>query len=107
MLFAAEEQLLAGYMSALAVRQAPASLDGYLEQVVGPTLEYQKNHGAVAIKFEVAYLRSLDFQPAARGIAADVYARHVSGGVPGAADYKQLQDFLFRAIRRWGLPWAE
>jgi uncharacterized protein len=97
-LFAAEEQLLAGYMSALAVRQAPASLDGYLEQVVGPTLEYQKNHGAVAIKFEVAYLRALDFHPAARGIAADVYARHVSGGAPGAADYKQLQDFLFRAI---------
>jgi hypothetical protein len=97
-LFQAEERLLAGYLSALGVGQTPPTLDGYLERIVAPTLEYQRSHGAVAIKFEVAYLRSLDFQPVARDVAADVYARHVSGAVPGAVDYRQLQDFLFRDI---------
>lgn len=97
-LFEAEEQHLKNYMSALGVSRLPSTLDAYLARVVGPTLEQQKKNGAVAIKFEIAYLRSLDFQPVSRAAAAAIYARHVSGGSAGASDYKQLQDFLFRDI---------
>jgi hypothetical protein len=93
-----EEQHLKNYMSALGVTRAPSTLDAYLEQVASPTLEFQKTHGAVAIKFEVAYLRSLDFQRVPRDAAAGVYARYASGGRPDAAEYKQLQDFLFREV---------
>jgi uncharacterized protein len=97
-LYEAEEQHLRNYMSALGVSRPPSTLDQYLTQVVGPTLESQKQNGAVAIKFEVAYLRSLDFQPVSRDAAAAIYARHVSGGIASASDYKQLQDFLLRDI---------
>jgi predicted TIM-barrel fold metal-dependent hydrolase len=66
--------------------------------VVASTLEAQKRSGAVGLKFEVAYLRPLDFQPVARETAAAVYARYASGGVPDPADYRRLQDFLFREV---------
>jgi predicted TIM-barrel fold metal-dependent hydrolase len=68
----------------------------------------------VAIKFEAAYLRSLDFGPVPSdraqefGEASRIYAHYVKGGVPSKAEYIQLQDFLFRAIAReagnLGLP---
>ena len=77
----------------------------YLAKVVTPTLERHKQSGAIAEKFEAAYLRSLDFSDTPREEAARVYA---SGGVPSNADYKKLQDFLFRYIAaecgRLGLP---
>jgi hypothetical protein len=97
-LYEAEEQHLKNYMAALGVSRPPSTLDQYLAQVVGLTLESQKKNGAVAIKFEVAYLRSLDFQPVSRDAAAAIYARHASGGTASASDYKRLQDFLFRDI---------
>lgn len=97
-LYEAEEQHLKNYMSALGVNRLPSTLDEYLTRVVGPTLEQQKKNGAVAIKFEIAYLRSLDFQPVSGDSAAAIYARRVSGGRASESDYKQLQDFLFRDI---------
>jgi predicted TIM-barrel fold metal-dependent hydrolase len=97
-LYEAEEQHLKNYMSALGVSRLPSTLDEYLTRVVGPTLEQQKKNGAVAIKFEIAYLRSLDFQPASRETAAAIYARYASGGSAATSDYTQLQDFLFRDV---------
>jgi predicted TIM-barrel fold metal-dependent hydrolase len=76
----------------------PATLDEYLTHVVTPILEQQKAGGAVAEKFEVAYLRSFDFSDPPRAQVERIYARWVGGGVPDAADYKLLQDFLFRYI---------
>ena len=99
LLFEAEEQHLKNDLSALGLTRLPATLDDYLARVVGPTLdEQQKKNGAVAIKFEIAYLRSLDLEPASRTAAAAIYARHASGGSASPAEYKQLQDFLFREI---------
>jgi uncharacterized protein len=97
-LYGAEEQHLAHYLSALSLSTLPPTLDGYLREVVTPTLESQKKTGAVAIKFEVAYLRSLDFEPASAEAAADAYKKYVGGGTPGRAEYTRLQDFLFRYI---------
>jgi predicted TIM-barrel fold metal-dependent hydrolase len=96
-LFEAEERLLSGYMSARGVSSRPATLDEYLARVVTPTLEAQKRDGALGIKFEAAYLRSLEFLPADRAVAARVYAAGASGPVDTVA-YRQLQDFLFRYI---------
>jgi hypothetical protein len=96
--FEAEEQHLKHYMSALGLSRTPSTLDAYLEQVVAPTLQSQKSGGAVAIKFEVAYLRSLDFQRVPQDVAAGIYSRYASGGSPSASDYKQLQDFLFHDV---------
>src|SRR5256885_5108575 len=98
--YPAEEKLLKRYMSDLNVRALPASLDLYLKQVVTPTLERQKKNGAVAIKYEAAYLRKLDFDNPDEAKARLTYARYVRGGEPLAADYKALQDFLFFYIAR-------
>src|ERR1700694_2126493 len=55
--FPGEEKLLKRYLTDLGLRVLPLSLDQYLKQIVTPTLERQKQNGAVAIKFEAAYLR--------------------------------------------------
>ncbi|MGZ4818342.1 MAG: amidohydrolase family protein, partial [Terriglobales bacterium] len=64
--YALEEKLLRRYLSDLQVARPPASLDEYVARVVLPTLQRQKQSGAVAVKFEAAYLRALDFAPANR-----------------------------------------
>lgn len=97
-LFAAEEQHLRTSMLALGVAALPPTLDAYLDTVVEPTLQQYRTGGAVALKFEAAYLRALDFKPVSRDIAADVFARYAAGSTPPSDEYTQLQDFLFREI---------
>jgi hypothetical protein len=53
---------------------------------------------AVAVKFELAYLRSLDVDDVPVALANTVYTKYVSGDVPSPEDYKRLQDFLFRHV---------
>ena len=95
-----EERLLKRYLSDLKINALPATLDDYLKSIVTPTLEKQKAAGAVAIKFEAAYLRKLDFDEANGAWARVVYSRYVKGGEPSVTDYKALQDFLFRYLAR-------
>ena len=94
------DKLLKRYLSDLRLDAPPGSLSEYLAKVVTPTLERQKRDGAVALKFEAAYLRPLDFEPAAENDAARVYARYVRGGEPPDAEYRTLQNFLFYYIAR-------
>ncbi len=96
--FALEDVLRAKYLQAAGVSAPPATLEAYLSQVVTPTLERQKQGGAVAEKFEAAYLRSLAFDKVEQSDAARIYTRFAAAGVPGEADYKPLEDFLFRYI---------
>jgi predicted TIM-barrel fold metal-dependent hydrolase len=98
--YAGEDKLLKRYLVESKLAALPATLDGYLKQVVTSTLERQKRDGAVAVKFEAAYLRRLDFDYASENEARRVYAKYVRGGEPGMADYKTLQDYLFRYIAR-------
>jgi len=86
------------YLKESGLSAAPATLAEYLSKVVTATLERQKAAGAVAEKFEVAYLRSFDFGDPPRAAVEKIYARWIAGGVPDATDYKQLQDYLFRYI---------
>jgi predicted TIM-barrel fold metal-dependent hydrolase len=95
-----EDALLRRYLSDLNMKAVPATLREFTARVVTPTLERQKRGGAVAVKFEAAYLRPLDFADATEAEASRVYAKYARGGAPTAAEYKPLQDFLFRHIAR-------
>jgi predicted TIM-barrel fold metal-dependent hydrolase len=97
-LFTMEDQVHQRYLQQAGMSALPATLDEYLEKFVRPTLSRQKQAGAVAIKFEAAYLRSLDFEPAAHDAAAAIYARSVAGSIAPDTDYKLLQDFLFHEV---------
>jgi len=99
-LYPLEAKLFRRYLTNLKLSRAPATLESYLTTVVTPTLESQRRAGCVAVKFEAAYLRSLDFGEASRAAASDIYEKYSRGGEPSHAEYKTLQDFLFRYVAR-------
>jgi hypothetical protein len=93
--FALEDILLRRYLKDSGLTALPSTLGEYLVRLVTPTLERQKRGGAVAEKFEAAYLRSLAFDKVDRAAAERVYLTKTT---PGDAEYKTLQDYLFRYI---------
>ena len=92
--FSLEDKLRARYLAESGVAAMPATLAEYLARVVTPTLERHKQGGAIAEKFEAAYLRSLAFDAADAAQADRVYRLRT----PSDADYKVLQDYLFRYV---------
>jgi uncharacterized protein len=99
--FSRETYLLRRYLKDLDLDGLPGTLQEYLSKVVTPTLEAQKKNGAVAIKFEAAYLRSLDFgQPEPIEVLARTYQHFVKEGIPIHADYVRLQNALFRYVAK-------
>ncbi len=88
--FALEEKLLRRYYSESGVAGRPATLDTYLDKVVRDTLERHKSGGAIAEKFELAYLRPYDIGNPTRAAAEQAWSGH--------GDYKVLQDYIFRFI---------
>jgi predicted TIM-barrel fold metal-dependent hydrolase len=93
--FALEETLLRRYLKDAGLSTMPSTLGDYLARLVTPTLERQKRGGAVAEKFEAAYLRSLDFDKVDRAAAERVYLMKTAAS---DAEYKMLQDYLFRYV---------
>jgi predicted TIM-barrel fold metal-dependent hydrolase len=89
--FVDEDKLLKRYYQESGVTAKPATLDDYLSKVVRATLERHKQSGAVAEKFEMAYLRTLEVGNPSKDDAAKVYTT-------GRGDYKALQDYIFRFI---------
>jgi predicted TIM-barrel fold metal-dependent hydrolase len=98
--FGREEMLQRRYLKNSGLDAVPATLNEYVSRVVVPTLELQKKKGAVAIKFEAAYLRTLNFGKPDRGQAEQVYAQYAAGGIPPNRGYLAVQDVLFREIAR-------
>jgi predicted TIM-barrel fold metal-dependent hydrolase len=92
--FALEDALRGRYLQEAGLKTPPATLADYLARVVTPTLEHHKQGGAVAEKFEAAYLRSLAFDKVDRAAADRIYRQTA----PAEAEYKLLQDYLFRYI---------
>ncbi len=88
--FALEEKLLKRYYAESGVATRPTTLDDYLAKVVRATIERQRQGGAVAEKFEMAYLRPLDIGNPSKAQAEAAWA--------GKGDYKALQDYIFRFI---------
>jgi hypothetical protein len=99
-LYPRETALLHHYLGDLGLTAVPPTLDAYIAAVVIPTLQRQRQRGAIAIKFEVAYLRSLDFADPDSAEARAVYTRYAGGGAPTSAEYKVLTDDLFRVVAR-------
>lgn len=96
--FALEDQLRGRYLKDAGLTAPPATLGDYLARIVTPTLERHKRGGALAEKFEAAYLRSLQFDRVDRAAAERIYTQFIGKKAPGEAEYKPLQDFLFRYI---------
>jgi hypothetical protein len=96
--FADEDEVRRLFLRDVGLDAIPKSLNEYLRDVVTPTLEHQKQGGAIAEKFEAAYLRSLSFDKVDRSAAETVYANFAGRGAPPDDQYKTLQDFLFRFI---------
>jgi uncharacterized protein len=96
--FPLEDKLRAKYLEQANLKTLPPTLDQYLKQLVTPILEQQKSQGAVAEKFEIAYLRSFGFDDVPQPEAARIYATLLNTPHPDEAQYKRLQDFLFRYI---------
>ncbi|MEO9038381.1 MAG: amidohydrolase [Gemmatimonadaceae bacterium] len=99
-LYPRESKLLQRYLKDIDLRSLPGTLANYVKNVVAPVLAKQRAGGATGIKFEAAYLRPLDFDDPDPALAASVYAKYVRGGTPSRAEYKALEDYLFRAITR-------
>jgi hypothetical protein len=97
-LFALEDVVRARYLKQAGLAAVPATLDEYLQQVVTPTLEKQKAGGAIAEKFELAYLRSFAFSDPPRAQAERIYARWAGHSNPDVQEYELLQSFLFRYV---------
>ena len=96
--FPLEDKLRARYLGQLGLTSIPSTLDAYLAQVVTPLLERQRASGAIAEKFEIAYLRPFGFADVPRSEAAAIYAQLLGKTAPDAAAYTRLQDFLFRTV---------
>ncbi|MEP6537587.1 MAG: amidohydrolase family protein [Bryobacteraceae bacterium] len=92
--FELEKKLLGEYYKQSGVAAASASLDQYLQKVVTATLERHKQGGALAEKFEMAYLRPLAIGNPSKTDAERAWK--TSAASP--SDYRTLQDFLFRYI---------
>jgi predicted TIM-barrel fold metal-dependent hydrolase len=99
-LYPREAALLRRYLREINLSALPATLEGYERLVIAVTLARQRAAGAVGVKFEAAYLRPLDFDTDEPVAARRVYARYARGGVPSSAEYKALQDHLFRVVCR-------
>ncbi len=92
-----EEQLLKGYLAGAQLRKLPVRFDDYLGFVTH-LLESWRRNGAVAVKFELGYLRTLQISDAKREDAERVYSRYSRGSKPSPEEYKTLQDYIFRHI---------
>ncbi|AIE86481.1 amidohydrolase 2 [Fimbriimonas ginsengisoli Gsoil 348] len=103
-MYGGEELLLKRYLRELGVARLPETLDGYLNEVVAATLARQRRGGALAIKFEAAYLRKLDFAIASKSDAEQVYAQFVRGGEPGGGGIQDAPGLSLSRDRGRGRP---
>jgi hypothetical protein len=96
-----QDKMLRRYREQDGLAALPPDLDGYLA-FISRVLEENQRHGGIAMKFEAAYFRSLHFGDPPRAVAAAVYAKYRSGGVPESQEYTDFQDFIFRYLVREG-----
>jgi uncharacterized protein len=92
-----QEKMLHRWMAQEGLRQLPPNFSDYLT-FVSRTLEDNQKKGAIAEKFEVAYLRPTRFSDPTRDQAEDIYQRFVVGGIPSQAEYRTFQDYIFRYL---------
>lgn len=97
--FALENKLRTRYLHEAGLTKLPPTLDDYIAKIVLPTLKRQHDRGAIAAKFELAYLRTLAVGNPSKAQAAAIYAKYIDVNTSADSDaYKPLQDYLFRTI---------
>ncbi len=92
-----QEKMLSRWKKQESVEGLPADLAGYVD-FLDRTMADNQKHGGVAMKFEAAYFRTLNFRDPPRARAEDIYNKYRTGGVPGAEEYRLFQDYIFRAM---------
>jgi hypothetical protein len=92
-----QEKVLQRYEKQGALSGIPADLAAY-ESFVRQTVADNQRKGGVAMKFEIAYFRSLYFADPLRETAEAIYAKYHSGGVPSEDEYRTFQDYIFRVL---------
>ena len=104
--FSSEEKVLERYFT-LVETARPRRFDAYL-RFVHESVSRLKADGAIAVKFEVAYLRPLYFEDPSQRQARRIYERYRSTTEVPEDEYRKLQDALFRYLLRevtaLGLP---
>jgi hypothetical protein len=96
--FPIQEKALHRYMQQAGASQLPSDLAGY-EALIRKVLDLDKHQGAVAIKFEAPYFRSLvNITDPPREQAETIYGKYVGGGTPSQAEYLLFQDYIFRYL---------
>jgi hypothetical protein len=104
--FSAQERLLKRYFEQVEVVR-PRTFEAYL-RFLHESLGRLKTDGAVAIKFEAAYLRSLHFTDPSSRQARRIYERYRNATEVPFEEYRNLQDYLFRfllqEVAKLGLP---
>jgi uncharacterized protein len=96
-----QEKMLHRWMEQERVKGLPSGFDDYLKFIT-QTLEDNQKKGGIAMKFEVAYFRSLRFGDPSREDAEAIYKKYVAGGVPAEPEYRTFQDYIFRYLIREG-----
>jgi uncharacterized protein len=94
-----QEKKLRNELAQEQITSLPSDLDGYLHFITR-LLEDNQQHGGVAVKFEIAYFRSLHFDDPPKNRAEEIYAKFHGGGVPSEAEYRDFQDYVFRYLVR-------
>jgi hypothetical protein len=92
-----QEKLLKRNMARVNVSALPDTLDGYLA-FAQKLLETNKSAGAIGIKFEIAYFRSLHFDDPPKERAEAIYRKYHSGGSPTPAEYMDFEDYIVRQL---------
>jgi hypothetical protein len=94
-----QEKKVKRELKSAGLSKLPDSLSQYLKFISG-VLEADKQQGAVAIKFEAAYFRSLYFSDPPEPDAMAVYDKYKGGTPPIDAEYTMFQDYVFRYLVR-------
>jgi len=104
--FSSEEKLLKRYFEQVETTR-PRGFEAYL-RFLHESLGRLKTDGAVAVKFEAAYLRSLRFNDPSGRQARRIYERYRNTTEVPLEEYRDLQDYLFRyllqEVTKLGLP---
>jgi hypothetical protein len=104
--FTSEEKLLKRYLDQVEASR-PRTFEAYL-RFVRESLGRLKADGAIAVKLEAAYLRTLHFDDPPGRQVRRIYERYRSTTEVPEDEYRHLQDYLFRYLLReatkLGLP---
>jgi len=96
--FPIQEKALHLYLKLVGASQTPDNLAAY-QAAIHDYLSRIKQQGAVGIKFEAPYFRSLvNITDPPREQAEAIYNKYRAGGVPTADEYRIFQDYVFRFL---------